>query len=330
MNIILCPNNHHYDADEFDVCPHCPQNSSPVKKQTHEVREEADYFPTFTEKSKPKKKKSLLKSIFAFSQEDETITDSDFGSSKESEIPKVLYSSQNKDMETEFPIGLDAEADDGDFPKDNELFDKPIHANDKPKKAETEGYFTENRKFKEEPLKSDFINQKKEKQIEEKAEISKSLEENIKNVASRTEGKTLGYFVEKEKKKNVESEKKHTDFIEPVVGWIVAVEGPHFGESFTIFSGQNSIGRSSTNKIVISKDNSVSREKHAYLIYDPIGLNFYLKAGESSGLVYLNKECIFGVRKLSEKDEIMIGESKFVFIPLCDNSFSWESYLERK
>lgn len=330
MNIILCPNNHHYDADEFDVCPHCPQNSSLVKKQSNGVTEKEDYFPTFKEKSKPKNKKGFFKSIFAFSQEDETITENDFGSAKESSTPKTLCSGQKTDSETDFSLGLDAEADDSDFPKENELFDMSTPANKKSKIVETEGYFTENRGLKEKSFEASYTSSKKEKQVEDKAEISKSLEENIKNVASRTEGKTLGYFVEKEKKENVENEKKHTGFTEPVVGWIVAVNGPHFGESFTIVSGQNSIGRSSTNKIVIAKDNSVSREKHAYLIYDPIGLNFYLKAGESSGLVYLNKECIFGVRKLSEKDEIMIGESKFVFIPLCDNSFSWERYLERK
>ena len=56
---------------------------------------------------------------------------------------------------------------------------------------------------------------------------------------------------------------------EPVVGWLVCTEGPHFGEDFRLKSGKNFIGRASNMDASLTKDKSVSREKHAIVLYDP-------------------------------------------------------------
>lgn len=330
MNIILCPNKHHYDADEFDVCPHCPTGSEPVKKQIYEPVEKLKPFYESEKIQKLEKKIGLLKYLFLSTDEEKTITDHGFDKTKENVVSEAVHSNPKTDRESDAGLGLDAEADEGSSLSGSKLFDNPESVNKKAKAEETKGYFDERNSVEKSPNEDARSNSEIELKEKDEKEVSETLKENIKNVASRTEGKTLGYFEKKEKEESIEHSKKCRAFTEPVVGWIVAVAGPHFGESFPIVSGQNSIGRSSANKIVISKDNSVSREKHAQLIYDPKGLNFFLRAGESSGLVYLNGECFFDVKKLSKKDVIMLGESEFVFIPLCDESFSWESYLERK
>lgn len=336
MNIILCPNNHHYDADEFEACPHCPQDASPVKKQTCEPREESKSSPEFEKRRKPEKKMGLLKYLFLPSKEEETVTDERFDDVNEVKsypfpTPKIVIDDK-KDSDTSGYFDWEPEPEKNKMSDDNSLVlgDTTPKRENLPKKIVTEDYFNDRHKPERDNYEDVYSSSEKEHKVKDEKEVSELLKENIKNVASRTEGKTLGYFEKKEKKESIENGDKHTTFTEPVVGWIVAIAGPHFGESFPIVSGQNSIGRSSVNKIVISKDNSVSREKHAQLIYDPKGLNFFLRAGESSGLVYLNGECFFDVRKLTKKDVIMLGESEFVFIPLCDESFSWESYLERK
>lgn len=115
----------------------------------------------------------------------------------------------------------------------------------------------------------------------------------------------------------------------PVVGWLVCVKGKHIGKSFMLTEGSNSIGRSRMNQIVLSKDNRVSREKHAVIAYEPVRKGFYLTPGEESGLTYLNDQFVGETTQLKKGDVIECGESQLMFIPLCDDSFQWESYLEK-
>ena len=72
--------------------------------------------------------------------------------------------------------------------------------------------------------------------------------------------------------------KNHAD---PVAGWLVCIEGADFGSSFTVKSGRNFIGRASHMDIVLRGDNSISREKHASIRYEPKSREFIALAGES-------------------------------------------------
>ena len=113
--------------------------------------------------------------------------------------------------------------------------------------------------------------------------------------------------------------------VEPVVGWLVCIKGKRYGECFTINAGKNSIGRSTDNRISIADDVQVSRSQHAYIIFEPRSRKFYLQPGNSSGLTYLNQQLVLLPEPLKERDEIGLNESKFLFIPLCNDTFSWES-----
>ena len=97
--------------------------------------------------------------------------------------------------------------------------------------------------------------------------------------------------------------------------------------SFSIYAGKNSIGRGSSNKIVISKDVTVSREKHLWLIYEPKKREFYVQTGEGSGLSYLNGDIITETKKIAGKDELELGDGKYLLIPLCGDDFTWETYI---
>lgn len=117
------------------------------------------------------------------------------------------------------------------------------------------------------------------------------------------------------------------NYTEPVVGWLVCVKGAHLGECFNIYSGKSSMGRNPENRIVFSKDMHISRERHAYILYEPKKREFYIQSGESSGLTYLNEENVMGSKKLNAFDIIELGGSQFVFVPLCCDKFAWEKYL---
>lgn len=115
--------------------------------------------------------------------------------------------------------------------------------------------------------------------------------------------------------------------IEPVVGWLVCIEGEEAGISFNLKGGRNFIGRSSQMDIVI-KDNSVSREKHAVILYEPKKREFLAQPGESRELFYLNDEVVLGFEKLKAYDVLQLGSTKLMFIPFCSDAFSWEDVKE--
>ena len=111
---------------------------------------------------------------------------------------------------------------------------------------------------------------------------------------------------------------------EPVVGWVVCVDGVHFGEDFKIKSGRNFIGRSGTMDISLSGDKTISRERHAILTYDPTGNVFMIQPGDSSELCYLNGQLVLIPTQLKANDRISLGESELMFVPFCSESFMWE------
>ena len=112
---------------------------------------------------------------------------------------------------------------------------------------------------------------------------------------------------------------------DPIVGWLVCIHGKRFGECFTIGIGKNSIGRNVENRISIAGDAQVSRLQHAYVIYEPRSRKYYLQPGNSSGLTYLNQQLVLLPEPLKDRDEIGLNDSRFLFIPLCNDSFSWDT-----
>ncbi|MGN0370217.1 MAG: FHA domain-containing protein [Butyrivibrio sp.] len=115
---------------------------------------------------------------------------------------------------------------------------------------------------------------------------------------------------------------------EPVVGWLVCVKGESIGESFNLKAGKNAIGRGGGMDVMLAKERSVSRDKHAVITYEPKKKNFFIQPGESSGLVYLNDELLMSFSQLTAYDSIQLGEAVFKFVPFCGESFIWEDWLE--
>ncbi|MEE3429015.1 MAG: FHA domain-containing protein [Ruminococcus sp.] len=126
--------------------------------------------------------------------------------------------------------------------------------------------------------------------------------------------KTVGIFVNN----------KNNTSTQPVVGWLVCVDGDHFGEDFRICMGRNFIGRAKTMDIVLSKDAHVSRDKHAVIVYEPKNNMFVIQAGESKELTYLNEEVVLSPKELAPYDTITLGSTKLLFVPFCSDKFKWE------
>lgn len=112
--------------------------------------------------------------------------------------------------------------------------------------------------------------------------------------------------------------------MEPVVGWLVCIDGSEIGRSFNLKAGKNFIGRMETVNDVVLSDNSVSREKHAIVIFDPKSRTFLAQPGMSSELFYLNDTVVLQAVEIKHRDLIQIGNTKLMFVPFCDADFIWD------
>jgi hypothetical protein len=131
----------------------------------------------------------------------------------------------------------------------------------------------------------------------------------------REEGITVGFY-------------RKTIGIDPVVGWLICIEGPDRGRDYRLHSEKNFVGRSEKMDICIRGDDTISRENHAILSFNPRNVSFKLQPGEGRGLVYLNDDDIDVPTILKAYDLIELGQTKLLFIPFCGEKFQWESKQE--
>lgn len=111
--------------------------------------------------------------------------------------------------------------------------------------------------------------------------------------------------------------------IDPVVGWLVCTEGNNVGKSYELKTGVNNIGRAVDMDVSIQGDNTVTRDRHAILTYEPLSKEYLINAGPGRNITYLNGKMVINSSKLENRDCIKLGKTKLVFVPLCTNSFDW-------
>lgn len=114
----------------------------------------------------------------------------------------------------------------------------------------------------------------------------------------------------------------------PVVGWLVCIKGSMYGQSFPLHTGKNFVGRGSDMDVIIRGDQSVSRDKHAIILYEPRKREFIAQAGESRELFYLNDEVVLSMNPLKIHDVLTIGRTDLMFIPFCGKEISWDDFGE--
>ena len=111
--------------------------------------------------------------------------------------------------------------------------------------------------------------------------------------------------------------------LDPVVGWLVCIEGPDKGADYRLLARINTIGRSESNNVCIKGDQTISGHAHAKIAYDARHNNYQLLPGEGSNINYLNDQPVYTPVPLKAYDQLDLGESRFLFIPLCGERFQW-------
>lgn len=144
------------------------------------------------------------------------------------------------------------------------------------------------------------------------------------------EGKTLppkGYQTSKrvdEDNKTIGMMKEKLG-IDPVVGWLVCIEGKEIGKDYKLRGQINTIGRSEKMDVCIKGDNTISNENHARLSYSEKTNHFNLIPAESKNIIYLNDTEVFATTPINAFDVIDFGETKLIFVPLCTDQFNWKA-----
>ena len=117
---------------------------------------------------------------------------------------------------------------------------------------------------------------------------------------------------------------KDVNHVNPVVGWLVCMEGPDKGRDFRLQAERNFIGRSPGMEVCVPSDNTISREKHAAVLFDPKRCSFWVTPGHGTGLVYLNGHIVHAAEQMHAEDVIELGATKLLLVPFCGEKHAWE------
>jgi hypothetical protein len=118
---------------------------------------------------------------------------------------------------------------------------------------------------------------------------------------------------------------------DPVVGWLVVVGGPGIGQYRPIYEGNNTMGRSSQNRIPVDfGDDAISSEEQAYIRYDSAERSFlFVPNLAKTNVVSINEKRPTGAVELTQMDVITMGRTQLVFVPFCGPEFDWSALAEQ-
>lgn len=115
--------------------------------------------------------------------------------------------------------------------------------------------------------------------------------------------------------------------VQPVTGWLVCQNGEERGKDYRLHSGRNFVGRGNSMDVCLIDDKSISRDRHCSITYDPKGNAFYL-AAEGGNTVYRNGLLVEEAQRLNTDDEIMIGNTRLLFVEYCKEGRTWDKKEE--
>lgn len=112
---------------------------------------------------------------------------------------------------------------------------------------------------------------------------------------------------------------------DPVVGWLVIIDGPGKGHALQLGYGMNSIGRNQHERVCLNfGDEGLSRNQHAIVTYDPRGRKFYVQHGGGKNITYLDDNPLLVPTELQGGESLLVGKTTLRFVPLCGEHFDWQ------
>ena len=133
----------------------------------------------------------------------------------------------------------------------------------------------------------------------------------------------MGAYPKTEPISPVAASNEESTTFDPVVGWLVCIEGATKGTDYRIHSQNNYIGRSARMDISIPEDSHISAENSAIIAYDNEDRVFYFGPCSGRNIVRVNGKPALSVEKIEAYDVLTIGTTKLLFVPLCGDRFDW-------
>lgn len=109
--------------------------------------------------------------------------------------------------------------------------------------------------------------------------------------------------------------------IEPVVGWLVCIDGKEKGKDFRIINQRNFITFSNDIGINILKESS---EYLFTITYNSKQRIFVISPGTTSEIIYLNRNAIYETTLIESYHLIEFDSVKLIFIGYCGENFNWK------
>lgn len=298
MKPVKCPNGHYYDAEKYSACPHCDgkdkSDSNAEAVQTSQKR-----FSFLSREGRSEKKGGFTSGRHE----------------RKNEVFSSTPTSNNDDSDEESSSASESDFVELSNPgsEDEKRFYQEAASVISDTKPQTD--FEDISSYSEEGTGGSAPDSQDHSSTDDNTPPLKQSINSTNSAVVSQDSKTIGFF-----SVGIETE--------PVVGWLVCVNGQYIGESFNLKAGRNNIGRSLNMDIPLAKEGSVSRDRHAIITFDPKKRTFILQPGEGNGLTYHNDELVITYVELKDYDVIQLGQAEFVFSSFCNENFSWDKYLK--
>jgi hypothetical protein len=296
MNLQKCENGHFYDADKFDSCPHCKEagveTQDNLKTENTEKEEKSKSRFGFRKRKTSESKESSISN--------EKKGNDEMNESEENGTRYLNSGIEEKNMTTSLQMDVNRSIDEESAKQKN---------NNSRSLNDISQNYSQQRPQQVSQQYTQMPEERKESEMKNESSLQSAFRA-TQDPNDLDDGKTVGYF--------------SCGSVEPPVGFLICIEGPDEGQYYELHSGNNYIGRAATMDVVIVNDKKVSREKHANVLYDPVGRNYMLLAGEAKGLTYFNEQLVLAPQVFVPNEHFKIGETKLMLVTVCSDKFSWD------
>lgn len=310
MKIIKCANNHFYDSEKFESCPHCMAESVDLSapriqpfQNTEMSSIDASVSDAVTQPTIPLD--NVISSVGGYFEESEPN-----GIDDDAPTPPISYIGGDFEPQQFMPAQPAQEQFTPAQPAQQQFMPaQPAQQQFTPAQPAqqqftaaqpAQGQFTPSQSFSQQQTYTQ-INRVSLDELKEKAQNKTSTN----NDAAR----------------KIDCDERA---VNPTVGWLIGINGDYRGICFELKSGKNFVGRGLDMDVVLESDMAVSRNRHAIIVYEPRSKVFIAIPGESRELFYLNDDVVLQSETLKAYDVLLIGKTKLIFFPLCGEKFSWE------
>ncbi len=169
------------------------------------------------------------------------------------------------------------------------------------------------------PNDKDSENKKPKTEVHKRSSTRPKTKVYRKGVADEKEEKTV----------NVTDDLDETS-VDPVVGWLVVIDGPGKGHSLEVKVGNNSIGRGEDYSICLDFGDTTitAKEAQANIIFDEANTKFHITPSGGRNLLYKlsgdKMDPILQVEEIIGGTNIKMGATTLRFVALCGDDFKWD------